>query len=412
LDTDNPASPEPRTTDARVRGATGEPTPSGRAGAVRRLGHAPGLDGLRAVAVLLILTYHVISVLLEPTPTLTPSVLPGGFLGVDLFFVLSGFLITALLLRNTRFGAFYRRRALRLLPALVVLLGAHVVYARVAGLPGDLERSTVLATLFYYLNWRMVWDANLAEGLGHLWSLAVEEQFYIVWPLVAAGLVALRRWAWAAPAALVGVIALVFVHRARLWDDGGPFLYLYVRTDTRVDSLLVGALLAFLWVHQRTPRRGLAVAAWAALVFFAGCIGFASVDDAFLYRGGFTAVALACAVVILAVLESEWALNRVLRIAPLRAVGRVSYGLYLWQFPVFFAVVRSGAGWPGAMRVPVALAATAAVTGASWFAVERPALGWKRRLDRHRAVAAAPRPAALVASRAVADDERRKPVPN
>ena len=357
---------------------------------LRRLDHAPALDGLRGVAVLLIVAYHLISVVWPPLLVLEPEVLPGGFLGVDLFFVLSGFLITALLLRDrldsgyTQFLGFYRGRAMRLLPALSILLAAHVIYAQIVNIPNDVEQESVTSAAFYYLNWKLVWDLRVSEGMGHLWSLSIEEQFYLLWPFAVAALVLLRKWVWAAPVILVGVIGLVMVHRTQLWNDGEPWLFLYVRTDTRADSLLVGALVAFLWVNRKTPTRGLGPAAWVAAVFFAWCVATKPSSDAFFYLGGFTAIALAGAVMLLAALDPNWAANRALRLPPLQAVGRVSYGVYLWHLLVFYAVARWGSDWAPAVRVVVAVVVTALVTTASWFLIERPMLRWKRRLDRRR----------------------------
>lgn len=349
---------------------------------LRRLGHEPALDGLRAVAVLLVVGYHVNDVL-KPTPFPVFN----GALGVDLFFVLSGFLITALLLREragrgrVRFGAFYRRRALRLLPALLVLLGAFFVYATATGLPADTTRSSILSVLFYYANWQFVLHHQMTPYLGHLWSLSVEEQFYLVWPLVVVVLSAYVRRLRTVVIIMLGAIVVVALNRAWQYHSGTLYLLVYGRTDTRADALLVGALLAQLWVRRWTPTRKLAPMAWAAVAVLAACVVWSNAVGPFLYDGGFTLVALAGGVLILAAIDGDWIGGRLLGLRWLCAIGLVSYGLYLWHIPIFFGVARYGADWDPLVRVGVALALTATVTVASWFLVERPALRWKDRLE-------------------------------
>jgi peptidoglycan/LPS O-acetylase OafA/YrhL len=362
----------------------------GDAATVRRLGSVPALDGLRGIAVLLVVVNHTWIVLPGQTGlTAVDNFFRGGFLGVDLFFVLSGFLITALLLREqadhrrVRFGSFYARRALRLLPALFVLLGAHAIYAAYANPPFPFEHEVlnIRAAVFYYANWFVVFDLLRAvPDLGHLWSLSVEEQFYLIWPTLLVLFFGLRRRIAPVVMILVAGIVAVAVHRAMMWD-GSNWLPLFNRTDTRADSLLVGALLACLWVRCRTPEKGLVPAAWVASGILILCVEFARGNQAFLFLGGFTLVAVAASVLILATLESDWPGNRFLSIAPLRAVGRVSYGLYLWHVVVFWAVSRWGSTWPDQVRMLVALGGAAACTLLSWVLVEQPALRLKRRFE-------------------------------
>jgi len=370
-----------------------EPAASGPsvAARVRRFGRVPAFDGLRGVAVLMVLTSHLWIVLPGQTgAAIIDGLFDGGFLGVDIFFVLSGFLITALLLREqldhprVRFGSFYARRALRLLPALFVLLAVHMVYVAIAE-PYTLARefANARAAVLYYANYYVVWHFFDAVGdLGHLWSLSVEEQFYLVWPAILILFLGIRRPAGYVATLLGVMIAVVAIRRAVLWEGGTGWLPLFNRTDTRIDSLLVGALLASLWVRGRTPTKGLAPAAWIASGILLLCVEFARGDEAFVFLGGFTLVAVIVAVLILATIDSDWPGNRVLALAPLVAVGRVSYGLYLWHVPVFWAVSRWGSTWSDGARVVVALGATAVLTVLSWFLIERPALHWKRRFER------------------------------
>jgi peptidoglycan/LPS O-acetylase OafA/YrhL len=306
-------------------------------------------------------------------------------LGVDVFFVLSGFLITGLLLaerartNRIRFGQFYARRALRLFPALFVLLAVHLVYAYATGLPWGLEKSGVLSIALYYSNWHLAQTLRVPGDLGALWSLAVEEQFYLVWPLVLVGLLALRRTRYVV-AFLVAGIVLVAVHRAQMWRSGVYWLVPYVRTDTRADSLLVGALLAVVWHVGATKKiRGLAFVGTGAAAALVASFFVCTYTGGFLYLGGFTLIAVCVAVVILASLQTNWFGRPFLRNRVLRGFGRVSYGLYLWHLVVFSVVLRYTESWQPLPRVAVAYAISAATTMFSWHFVERPALALKDR---------------------------------
>ena len=233
------------------------------------LGHRPALDGVRAVAVALVVLGHVDDILLPGGR----DPLPGGFLGVDLFFVLSGFLITRLLLDErtgtgrVALGGFYQRRAARLLPAVALLLVGHALWVSFAdvGVTRAMEIDSVLVVGLYVSNWAHQLHRDLAFGLGHLWSLSVEEQFYLVWPFL---IWATRRrpgWLWAVIGLGVGV---AIGTRHQLWNDGVNWLLIYIRTDTRMDALLVGCALGIAhhrgWL-DRVPapvRRGLAPSVW------------------------------------------------------------------------------------------------------------------------------------------------------
>jgi len=364
--------------------ATG-PTEGPRA-PTRSFAHVPGLDGLRGVAVLMVLTTHMMLVLI---PSHVADVFVGGFLGVELFFVLSGFLITSLLLsehaRSGRisFHRFYLRRALRLLPALVVLLFVHLVYAALTGLDLRLELHTVLVAIFYVSNWTTAGGHEVTSGLVHLWSLAVEEQFYLVWPIVTAAMVS-WRWSRRFAIAIIAVaIAALTVRTAIQWKPGTNFFNInsiYVRTDTQAVELLAGAAAAYVWARYPLPRRALHLLATASAVFVAFCAWELGVTKGFYYRGGLTLIAIAGSLVVLATVSGEWMLARALSWRPLRAVGRVSYGLYLWHLPIFFEVHRHAGSWPTALQVLLALGITAGATVASWRLVETPFLRRKATL--------------------------------
>jgi peptidoglycan/LPS O-acetylase OafA/YrhL len=349
-------------------------------GGPRLLTSVPALDGMRGAAVLIVVYFHAAFLV----PSLRRYAESGG-LGVDAFFVLSGFLITALLLReqatrgSVHLGAFYQRRALRLLPALVVLLAVHALYAQVANLSMAAERESVTSVLFYYSNTGLH-RLPTTEGLGALWSLAVEEQFYVLWPVIFLVLLSLRRPSSTVLSITIALIVAVCVYRTMLFHQGTPVLYLYTRTTTRADALLIGALLAQLWVRGMVPKRGLTLLAWPALAFYLFTVVH-GVGPTFLYNGGYTLIALAVALVILAVLETSWSVNHVLRFGPLRAVGRVSYGLYIWHLFIITAVARYGKDWAPWTRLSVAISLSALACTASFVFVEQPFLRWKVRLD-------------------------------
>ena len=233
-----------------------------------------------------------------------------------------------------------------------------------------------------------------------MWSLSVEEQFYLVWPIALITLLWLTRGRRRYLVPIVGtLIVVVLAYRAWRWEDGMFWLWIYQRTDTRVDSLLAGVLVALMFAGLEPRRdffernRWVSPAAWVAGAVFLACLLGARVDGSFLYLGGFTLVAVACAVLVIAVLPgSPWIGARVLRFRPLCVLGIVSYGLYLWHFPVFVATQRYGQSIPPVLRVGLALALTALFTALSWFLVEQPFLRWKDRLEARSRVRVVPAP--------------------
>jgi len=317
-------------------------------------------------------------------------VFPGGFLGVDLFLVLSGFLITTLLLerrdRERRpIRTFYLRRALRLLPALAALLLANLLYALVEGRGVDDALRSIVVAGAYVTNWAELAGVQISQYVTHLWSLAIEEQFYLVWPLLLFGAYRLwpsrRKLVWLA----LGIALAAAVWRAALYQSGEGWLRIYLRTDARADSLAIGALLALVPWAEIGPRLGVhtrTAVGFVALVALIAAAALIQPDARALYLGGFTVVALLSAVLILTVLEPDSALSRALASRPLVALGLISYPLYLWHFGVFQIVAEHTRTWPAGPRVALGWSLALGLAIASYRLIELPALRLKGRLGR------------------------------
>ena len=357
----------------------------------------PGLDGLRAIAVLLVIVYHF-----------WPTVLPGGMIGVDIFFVISGFLITSLLLRegalNGRIalGSFWVRRARRLLPAIALMILVLGPVSLIVG--GDIQVNLgrqLLGAATFSSNWISIFAGNdyfaqtSPELFTNFWSLAVEEQFYVLWPLliVASGLLLGRRWRHFSAIMVLGILASLGV-AAFLLMNGTPISRIYYGTDTHLYGLLLGALLAFARPWSLYPPMGKKALYRVAQPF--GLIAFTRVMVSWLSLfalipyailvpesapgaipwGLFGASLLALGVIqgmlpdMLA--GASEALRRLLNFAPLRWVGERSYGLYLWHWPL--AVVMHyvlGADRSPLVNVGV-LVATFAIAEMSYRWIETP----------------------------------------
>ena len=375
--------------------------------AISGVPYLPGIDGLRALAVVAVMVYHA-----------DDAWLPGGFLGVEVFFVISGYLITLLLIGEhertgrVRLRQFWYRRARRLLPALLttlVLLTAYTAVFRHDAL-GQL-RGDVIAGLAYVSNWYQIWvgQGHTASGdfapLRHLWSLAVEEQFYLVWPvamiwLLRLGARRIHNVSWAlvvAAVAIAGVVAALYrpgqiatceITPDAYWQIGGRCIarteLLYLSTPTRAGGLLLGAALAMVWrpmALMRGPmrRRGrmLDVVGVAGFVALGALMWYLHVltpegADPWLFRGGFLATGVATVAVIAAVTHQGSLAGPALGNVVLVWIGTRSYGLYLYHWPIFQGIRRVAGNALTVAEFAVAMAATVAVAEVSYRAIETP----------------------------------------
>jgi peptidoglycan/LPS O-acetylase OafA/YrhL len=389
-----------------------EPVKSGRR-------YMPGLDGLRAIAVLGVIAYH-----------LDLGFAPGGLLGVSVFFTLSGYLITDLLLSplsaggRVSLGGFWLGRARRLLPALFLMLVIVTAWVTLFGPAQPPQfREAVAAAALYVNNWQQIFQDvsyfaqfDAPSPLNHLWSLSVEEQFYIVWPLLlllgAAVFRELRvpsdiRPRLAAAAlllALASAIAMAIVYRPSLDPSR-----VYYGTDTRAEELLIGAALAMVWPSRRlgvgvspSARNLLDGAGIVGLVVIAVMFWRTNEFSSFLYHGGFLLLSVATALVVAALAHPATRLGRVIGWEPLRWIGVRSYGVYLWTFPIIVLTTPAGEHGTDLVRDLLQVIAIITVAALSWHFVEEPirhgALGriwawWKANRARGRPI---PRPALIV----------------
>jgi peptidoglycan/LPS O-acetylase OafA/YrhL len=336
------------------------------AGLSRSLNYEPALDGLRGIAVVAVLIFHAY-----------PGTLIGGWAGVDIFFVLSGYLITRIL-RNElaetnriNFVRFYIRRAIRLMPAFWTLLAVLLVVIAFSKYRVGLEKSWLMAAS-YLMNWNRAFGWWPEHRLAHTWSLAAEEQFYLIWPVLFLCLRNRRPLVW-----LVIAIAATIAWRAYLVTHGAPSARVYNGLDTRSDALLIGCCLALV----PTPPVLLRFINDTWLVWVAAMgslLVWLRWDAASTLTLGISLVAALAAVLIVA--SRHGILNAALSFKPIVFTGRISYGLYLWHFPLL-EMINS--------KIPRAypLVLTYLIATASYFTVERFFRRLKGRLDGRSGVA-------------------------
>jgi len=349
------------------------------------LGYRPSLDGLRAIAVLAVMSWHYV----------LPGV-KGGFLGVDIFFVLSGFLITRLLLEEwaltggIHLGRFYLRRALRLFPALFLLLLLMLPFV---------PRIWTVYSLLYVTNWGILAGKLGSCAIMQLWSLSVEEQFYLLWPPLLLGLLALRtpRWAIGAIVALVTITSTGY--KIVAWRSIDSWSRFYFGSDARADELLIGCGLALLLSWSRVAqrawfRRAVQVATIPALLWLGYLIVASAVYWRLLYQqAGLTLAAFATAIVITQCLIAPVpGVRTFLAWRPMVVIGRMSYGIYLWHAPVAWLTDARHYDWVPILSRPVQfivrVVLTFAIAGASHRFLEQPLLRLKHRFSTRERVPA------------------------
>jgi peptidoglycan/LPS O-acetylase OafA/YrhL len=387
---------------------------SGLVTRVRELGRQPALDGLRGLAVVLVVCSHF------------GAPLPSGGIGVDLFFVLSGFLITTLLLTERdrtgtiSFSGFYMRRVRRLMPALVLMLIGFAIAQHYFGLLATSMSLgwAVLIPLFFASNWVALFsNANALNAINPTWSLSVEEQFYLLWPL--ALFVVIRKRV--RPLRIVGVLAALCVCLIAFADWlpwRFPQLSIYFNPFDRGAELLFGCIAAFLWRYRYVPRflawRPMGWLALALLAFMAKH-GQIDIHQYFAYfnlapwadiQAEYIGAALLGFVLLLSMAENpNGDLATLFKLAPLRYLGKISYGIYLFHLPTISIIRDLMPNHSDKLRAPIAVAIVLAMSTASWYLLEAPIQRWGRRRTAGRKPEAARTPAAP------ATDNAPAPVP-
>ncbi|MEG1279646.1 MAG: acyltransferase [Comamonas sp.] len=335
-----------------------------------RLKYNPALDGLRAVAIVLVFLSHAHVPMFD-----------GAFFGVDLFFVLSGYLITSLLLKEYQqsgrfnYWRFYWRRFLRLAPALLLFLAAYWVFAPLIWPDLDDVNQDVLVSALYLADYGIAFFDS-PNTLLHMWSLSVEEHFYLVWPPLLALLLSqvARRQLWRP---MLLLVVLMFVWRAYWVAQGQLFYEIFFRFDTRATGMLLGCALAAVSIHRTDWMDALHARQkyllWLLPVVPFLIMGFAW-DDSGALLIGFTLVELAAAAIIIAVSKQRGALFEMLSLPALVWLGKMSYGIYLWHYPVV-RLLRAHMPWE--MVILLGLPLSAAFAALSFYTVERWALRWR-----------------------------------
>ncbi len=342
-----------------------------------------GLDSLRGLAILGVILYHI-----------NFNWMPGGFLGVTVFFVLSGYLITDILAmewkRNKRIDLkkFWLSRARRLLPGMLVMLVITLAWITIfhSSLLGKM-RGDSLAALFYVSNWWYIYhnlsyfdNFNQLSPLNHFWSLAVEEQFYVVWPfIISLGLYYIKKQSRMILLICLGAFASALA-MANLYEPGVDPSRIYYGTDTRAFSLLIGAVLALVWPSNRLANKIipkarfiLDVVGGIALIIILVMFWKTNQYDPFLYKGGMVLLSIATALLVANLAHPASRIAQFLRFRPLRWVGVRSYGIYLWHYPILtLTTPKVNAGDFSIIRAILQFLLIILIAQISWKFIEKP----------------------------------------
>lgn len=357
-----------------------------------KFGYYPALDGIRALAILAVFFFH--AEILAPGNLL--FLFKGGFLGVDIFFVLSGFLITSLLIKEWErddaisLKKFYLRRCLRLMPAywthlLILFLFSYALFPR-AEAQKVYENNNLAYAFFYLTNWFRVFNGSFAAGpLNHAWSLAVEEQFYIFWPTILWFF--LRRRARRSFILLmtISLVILSALQRASLWQIEASVDRLYNGFDTRIDCLLIGCVVGLMVSWNMVPKNvhALRVIKYLSLISLAlieYIVLSTTYNTPFLYLGGFTLFAVAVGILLMQMMTNPPASAlALLEFPPLVWIGRVSYALYLWHCAALIFI--STFSWSLYPKLAAATMLAFALTALSYYIIEKPFLRFKEKLS-------------------------------
>lgn len=347
-----------------------------------RAGHWPSLDGLRGISILAVMAFHAGS-----------GVIKGGHLGVDIFFVLSGFLITFLLLQewikrgSISLKDFYIRRALRLLPALFAVLLVCGLYAA-ASAPSDTSTAIyrgILYTVLYSSNWYQAFNGMGTLGLlSHTWSLSIEEQFYILWPPLLMLMLRFKCKQKYIVSLLLFMIVATALNRARLWNGDESLARAYAGLDTRADAILIGCLVGLLAAWNLLPaiRRPASYLLSISSVLLLASMGlFCSNHYGYMYLGGYAIFAVAVGVSIALLLgPAPKPMKAFFEMPILVWIGRLSYSLYLWHIPLYAFCYGRVQHYPLIVRLTLEFGLTFVAASLSYYFVEKPFLRLKHRL--------------------------------
>lgn len=349
--------------------------------------HYTCLDGLRGIAVLIVMLFH-----LEYLAPELNMFVKGGFLGVDIFFVLSGFLITSILIKEQsrtskiNLKNFYLRRFFRLVPAFWVFLSVLYFFGNFFLSPREAEiiyqNNNFGYSFLYLMNWYRAYGGGITGNLNHTWSLAIEEQFYIVWSLVLFLLFAAKRSRKQITAFTIASIVGLVLWRLFRSLNGEETHVLYYSTETRIDALLIGCAAALVYGWKLIPERFYNSSLFQKIAFWAFLTGFLILfsvahEDIFLFYGVLSIFSMSVAIIIIWLITNEGLLKKIVEFSILRWIGQISYGLYLWHYLCYGFAKKSFDNVP--MQIMFGLSLAFVISVASYFLIEKPFLKLKVR---------------------------------